>query len=129
MTETDVARHLVEQALDLCQLGERAPGAGPWPAETWLDWAQRAEAWLRAQPAPSTTVPNVLEHARCSIQRSHETHFWFQSDNKRRQCPGRTRTKESQRCGKQKAHEPHDWLYGFGPDDDPYQVIARCDGA
>lgn len=48
---------LLEQALHLRMIGERAPGAGPWPAETWPDWDRRAEAVLRGlhgDAAPKT---------------------------------------------------------------------------
>lgn len=41
------ARKLLEQALHLMRNGERAPGCGPWPDETWGEWASRAEAYLR----------------------------------------------------------------------------------
>lgn len=55
MNEAD---RLVEQALFLCTNGERPPGAPPWPGETWGEWARRAEAYLRSQPADGTrTVP------------------------------------------------------------------------
>ena len=39
------ARPLVEQALHLCQNGERAPGGD----ETWAGWVRDAEAWVRSQ--------------------------------------------------------------------------------
>lgn len=44
---------LVQQALFLRQYGERAPGAGPYPAETWPDWERRAERYLRMPEADS----------------------------------------------------------------------------
>lgn len=39
----DAARRLVEDALHLRTVGERAPGG----TETWADWDRRAEAFLR----------------------------------------------------------------------------------
>jgi broad specificity phosphatase PhoE len=42
------AYDLLREAFRLRQLGERPPGAPPWPAETWHDWDKRCEEFLRS---------------------------------------------------------------------------------
>jgi hypothetical protein len=44
---TDTYRSLLLEAFLMRRQGERAPGAPPWPAETWRDWEVRCEAFLR----------------------------------------------------------------------------------
>jgi hypothetical protein len=45
--QLSIACSLLREALFLRQNGERPPGAGEYPAETWHDWETRTEKYLR----------------------------------------------------------------------------------
>ena len=57
----DTAIRLIQEALHLCQNGERAPGGN----ETWADWGSKAEAFLR--DAARRQVLTRLWVARCEL--------------------------------------------------------------
>lgn len=54
-------RALLEEALFLCQNGERAPGG----RENWRDWGTKAELALRGLPATSQAAPGVWTVSEC----------------------------------------------------------------